>query len=53
MDEKELAKMAQSFGLKGITFPTVEKAYDTARKRAGKNDMVFVGGSTFVVAEIL
>lgn len=53
MDEKELAKMAQRFGLKGITFPTVEKAYDTARKRAGKNDMVFVGGSTFVVAEIL
>lgn len=53
MDEKELAKMAKRFGLKGITFPTVEKAYDTARKRAGKNDMVFVGGSTFVVAEIL
>ncbi|HDR52023.1 MAG TPA: bifunctional folylpolyglutamate synthase/dihydrofolate synthase [Mariniphaga anaerophila] len=53
MDEKELAKTALGFGLKGAAYPSVGKAYDAARNHAGKNDMVFVGGSTFVVAEII
>lgn len=53
MEEKELAKIAAGFGLAGTTFSSVSKAFDAARSRAGKNDMVFVGGSTFVVAEIL
>jgi dihydrofolate synthase / folylpolyglutamate synthase len=53
MEEKELAGIAAEFGLSGLTFSSVSKAFDVARSRAGKNDMVFVGGSTFVVAEIL
>jgi len=53
MDEKELAKTALGFRLKGAAYPSVGKAYDAARNHAGKNDMVFVGGSTFVVAEII
>ncbi len=53
LDEKELAKMALNFGLLGTSYPAVERAYDAACNKAGKNDMVFVGGSTFVVAEIL
>jgi dihydrofolate synthase / folylpolyglutamate synthase len=53
MDEKELARIAGEYNLSGTTYPTVEKAFDAARNRAGNNDMVFVGGSTFVVAEIL
>jgi dihydrofolate synthase/folylpolyglutamate synthase len=53
MEEKELAGLAAEFGLTGSTFSSVSKAFDVARSRAGKNDMVFVGGSTFVVAEIL
>ncbi|MGC9353753.1 MAG: bifunctional folylpolyglutamate synthase/dihydrofolate synthase [Mariniphaga sp.] len=53
MDEKELARLAADFGLIGLAYSSVLKAFDTARSQAGKNDMVFVGGSTFVVAEIL
>jgi dihydrofolate synthase / folylpolyglutamate synthase len=53
LEERELAGIASEFGLKGSTFSSVSKAFEVARRRAGKNDMVFVGGSTFVVAEIL
>jgi dihydrofolate synthase / folylpolyglutamate synthase len=53
LDEKELARIAAGYGLTGNAFSTVEKAFDAARSLAGKNDMVFVGGSTFVVAEIV
>ncbi|SHF02040.1 dihydrofolate synthase / folylpolyglutamate synthase [Mariniphaga anaerophila] len=53
MEEKELARIAAGFGLHGSTSSSVSKAFDAARGNAGKNDMVFVGGSTFIVAEIL
>lgn len=53
MDEKELSRLAGQFNLKGTVHSTVEKAFNAARSRAGANDMVFVGGSNFVVAEIL
>jgi dihydrofolate synthase / folylpolyglutamate synthase len=53
LDEKELARIASEFGLAGSTYSSVMKAFDVARSQAKKNDMVFVGGSTFVVAEIL
>ena len=53
LDERELAKYAGEFGLSGSAYSSVEKAFDTAVNRAERNDLVFVGGSTFVVAEIL
>ncbi len=53
MDHKELKSKAFSAGINGKSFPTVKKALYTARKNAAKNDLVFVGGSTFVVAEIV
>lgn len=53
MEEKELARIAAEFGLTGSAFSSVSKAFDAAVNQAGKNDLVFVGGSTFVVAEIL
>ena len=53
MDEKVLAQKALKEGLKGLTYPTVKSAFDTALANADNNDLVFVGGSTFVVAEIL
>ena len=49
----ELALKAAPFGLKGNSYPTVRQALSEALANAGKNDLVFVGGSTFVVAEIL
>lgn len=53
MDAEELAKHAAEYGLQGEVYPSVKEAYEKAKSEADKNDMVFVGGSTFVVAEVL
>jgi len=53
LHENELALLAQQFGLKGTTYPTVAEALAAAKKKCRPNDLVFVGGSTFVVAEAL
>ncbi len=53
LDEKELAARAARFGLQGETAPTVADALRIARAKAGPGDMIFIGGSTFVVAEIV
>lgn len=41
------------FGLKGNTYNSVAEAYAEALNKASKDDLIFVGGSTFVVAEII
>lgn len=48
-----LREKAAEFGLKGETYLSVSNAYQNATKNAGPNDLIYVGGSTFVVAEIL
>ena len=53
LNENVLAKQAKEHGLNGETYAKVSDAYQTALSKAGQNDMVFVGGSTFVVAEIV
>lgn len=53
LDAGELAAAAREKGLKGIVFPSVPEAYKAALVAAGPNDLVFVGGSTFVVAEVV
>ncbi len=51
--EKELKKTAMLCGLNGNTYESVEKAVFEAKKNASANDLIFIGGSTFVVAEIV
>ncbi len=53
MDAVVLAQMAAGYGLKGESYSSVREAFNIAILYAGKNDLIFVGGSTFVVAEIL
>ena len=48
----ELAVKAKSVGLSGEVIPDVNEALNFARKNANKDDLIFIGGSTFVVAEI-
>lgn len=48
-----LQKTAGKFELKGTVFNSVSNAYKKAIENANKNDYVYIGGSTFVVAEIL
>lgn len=53
LPEKELQEKALQFELKGSVYASVSKAYKRALQVAESNDLIFVGGSTFVVAEIL
>lgn len=48
-----LAEKAQRFGLSGIIVPDVKQAVSRAQKTAGNAGSVFIGGSTFVVADYL
>ena len=49
----ELRDEAKAYQLRGDYYPSVSVALDAAKKSAGKNDLIFVGGSTFVVAEVV
>jgi dihydrofolate synthase/folylpolyglutamate synthase len=53
LDAGILKEKATPFGLKGEVYPTVATAFRVARETAGREDLVFVGGSNFVVAEVL
>jgi dihydrofolate synthase/folylpolyglutamate synthase len=52
MDAHELAKAAEAFGLTGDVVSNVNEALNVALKEAKPDDLIFVGGSTFVVAEL-
>ncbi|GHT35281.1 folylpolyglutamate synthase [Bacteroidia bacterium] len=49
----ELAKKAEAFGLQGITYPSIFDALEYVIANADDEDFVFIGGSNFVVAEVL
>ena len=53
LDETELQRQAGVFGLKGEVFKSVAEALKAAKNNADERDLIFVGGSTFVVAEVL
>ncbi|MCF8223020.1 MAG: bifunctional folylpolyglutamate synthase/dihydrofolate synthase [Bacteroidales bacterium] len=53
MDENKLRSIAAKNLLKGEAYCTVKEAYNAAITNAGKNDLVFIGGSTFIVADFL
>jgi dihydrofolate synthase/folylpolyglutamate synthase len=48
-----LKRQALNHKLRGDCFTTVSKAYKAALKSAEKEDLILIGGSTFVVAEVL
>lgn len=52
LDASTLAEKAREMGLSGVVIPDVNEAKQAALKNASKDDMIFIGGSTFVVAEI-
>ena len=52
-DTSVLMKLAEKYTLNAAAFESVDIAYKSATKNAEYNDFIYVGGSTFVVAEIL
>lgn len=53
LDAAQLQTYAKKYQLEGETYSSVKEGLKIAKERADKNDLIFVGGSTFVVAEIL
>ena len=53
LDAEKLQDAATGFGLKGHVYASVREAYQSALADAGEDDFIYVGGSTFVVAEVL
>ena len=53
MPAEELGRRAEAFGLHGAIYNNVALAYASAKKNATANDIIYIGGSTFVVADLL
>ncbi len=53
LSEDILQQKARGFGLNGSVFSSVNQAFEKAKEKAQKNDIIYVGGSTFVVAEVI
>lgn len=52
LPHQEIRQKAAEFGLKGRSYTTVAKAYKAALREAKQDDFVYVGGSSFVVADL-
>jgi len=53
LDASELYEIATNLGLNGKVYSSVRNAYANALETASTNDFVYIGGSTFVVAEVV
>jgi dihydrofolate synthase/folylpolyglutamate synthase len=53
MLEGDLQALAIGYDLKGKTYASVAEAIAAAKQQANKQDLIFIGGSTFIVAEAL
>ncbi len=53
LDQRKLRQIAKGFDLLGDDYESVKTGYQAALERADNNDLIYVGGSTFVVAEVI
>ena len=53
LDVNTLAETASKYELEGSKYNTVELAIKAAKENANKNDFIFIGGSSFIVADAL
>lgn len=53
LDHQELQNSAKALGLHGDSYPTVELAYRAALEDSTPEDFIYIGGSTFIVADLL
>ncbi len=53
LNESLLAAEASKYGLTGRSFPSVAAALSSAKSNASESDLIFIGGSTFIVAEVV
>lgn len=53
LHEVDLKFLASKAGLHGNTYPDVPKAFEAAKENATEKDFIFIGGSSFIVADLL
>ncbi|TCO09654.1 bifunctional folylpolyglutamate synthase/dihydrofolate synthase [Natronoflexus pectinivorans] len=53
LPSEQLKEKAIKHGLLGNCYDSVQKALNEAKKNASDNDLIFIGGSTFIVAEVV
>lgn len=53
LPHKEIEMLSFEYGLLGTSYPTVIEAYHAALANARDEDCIFIGGSSFVVADLL
>ena len=53
LEASELFEHSKRYGLKGECCSSVAEGYQNALQNADSSDLIFIGGSTFVVAEVL
>ncbi|MDD2771467.1 MAG: bifunctional folylpolyglutamate synthase/dihydrofolate synthase [Bacteroidales bacterium] len=50
---RQLADWGKATGLKGEAVPNVKEAFEKARNKASREDLILVGGSTFTIADLM
>ena len=53
LPEQSVMLFGQQFGLHGACYSSVNEAYMAAKQAAGEDDFIFIGGSSYVVADFL
>ncbi len=53
LDAKELKNEAEKYGLSGNAYADLQEAIKKTKKNSSTNDLIFIGGSTFVVADVV
>jgi len=53
LEAQKLQEKASEFGLKGDFFTSVSSAVEAAKLAANEDDFIYIGGSTFIVAEAI
>lgn len=49
----KVKELAQTFNLHGEAYPDVKSALIAAKEKAAPEDLIFIGGSSFIVADLL
>ncbi|MDP5044218.1 MAG: bifunctional folylpolyglutamate synthase/dihydrofolate synthase [Leeuwenhoekiella sp.] len=53
LDESILQEKAAHFDLQGNKYENISEAFKAAKRTSKPDDLIFIGGSTFVVAEVI
>jgi len=53
LDTNSIKNQAVILGLHGESYSSVNEAFDAAKKEVKEDEMIFIGGSVFVVAEVI